>query len=157
MQIRMLPHDAAATRSDDRWLRRPHSNLRRQHWANSARDQIGHLAIREPTRPSIALASELDSKGRAAGKTAVAAGVGWLSGSFDAAGQSNDEGTILVSTLWPRHHSDSSSWRSDVRRHGRGHQKCHRRRQRGPGAGPRLRARPAAARDGGPGSVSRYL
>ena len=63
--------------------------------ANTARDQIGQLAIRGPTRPTVALTSGLDGKGKAARKTAVAAGASWLNGSFEAAGQS-DEGAILV-------------------------------------------------------------
>jgi len=63
---------------------------------STARDQIGHMAIREPTHPTVELFADVDGKGAAAGKTAISAGVGWLGGSFDAAAQSNDEGAALV-------------------------------------------------------------
>ena len=58
--------------------------------SNSERDQIGRMAIRGPSRPSVRLTAELDNKGKAAGKTAAAAGAGWLGASFDAAASSND-------------------------------------------------------------------
>jgi hypothetical protein len=64
-----------------------------------AREQIGHMAVRGPTVPKISLTTDLDGKGAAAGKTAVAAGAGWLGGTFDAAGQSGDEGGALVLAL----------------------------------------------------------
>jgi len=48
------------------------------------------MAIRGPTKPPLALTSTLDTKGKAAGKTAAAAGLGWLGGTFEAAGQSGD-------------------------------------------------------------------
>lgn len=63
---------------------------------STARDQIGHLAIREPAKPPVTLTSELLGRGAAARKTAVSAGMGWLGGSLEAAGQSNDEGAVLV-------------------------------------------------------------
>jgi hypothetical protein len=66
---------------------------------NADRNQIGHLAVRGPSRPSVMLASNLDTKGAAAGKTAASAGLGWLNGTFEAAGQSNDEGAILVAAF----------------------------------------------------------
>jgi len=67
--------------------------------ANASRDQIGLLAVRSSTSPVVTLASELDNKGAAARKTAVAAGVGWLNGSFEAAGQSGSEGALLVAAF----------------------------------------------------------
>jgi hypothetical protein len=64
--------------------------------ANTAREQIGHMAIRGPTRPTVTLAADLDGKGAAAGKTALSAGAGWLGGTMEAAAQSGDEGGILL-------------------------------------------------------------
>ena len=58
--------------------------------SNGVRDQIGRMAIRRPTAPTIKLTAELDSKGQAAGRTAKDAGLGWLSGSLQAAGESGD-------------------------------------------------------------------
>lgn len=67
--------------------------------ANTARAQIGHLAIRGPSRPTVTLADDLDGKGAAAGKTAVSAGTGWLGGTMEAAAQSGGEGAALVLVL----------------------------------------------------------
>ena len=58
--------------------------------SNGVRDQIGRMAIRGPTPPSITLTTELDSKGQAAGRTAKDAGLGWLGGTLQAAGESGD-------------------------------------------------------------------
>lgn len=58
--------------------------------SSDARGDIGRMAIRGPTKPPLALTSTLDTKGKAAGKTAAAAGLGWLGGTFEAAGQSGD-------------------------------------------------------------------
>ena len=64
------------------------------------RDNLGKLAIRTPTTPPINLTANLDTKGKAAGKTALAAGGAWLGGTANAAGQSGDPlGGLLVFTL----------------------------------------------------------
>jgi hypothetical protein len=66
--------------------------------ANTTRDQIGHLAIRSPHAPQVALTSRLLNKGAAARKTAVSASAEWLGGTFEAAG-SAEEGGILVAAF----------------------------------------------------------
>ena len=53
--------------------------------ANSARDQIGRLAVRGPTRPMVMLADDLQGKGAAAGTGAASASAEWISGTVDAA------------------------------------------------------------------------
>jgi len=63
--------------------------------ANQVRNEIHRLAIRNPNPPSISLTSDLDGKGKATGKTAMAAGLGWLGGTMEAAGDSG-EGAGLV-------------------------------------------------------------
>ena len=63
---------------------------------NTARDQIGHLAIRGPTRPTIMLADNLNNKGAAARKTAADAGMSWLNGSFEAAASGGEGGILLA-------------------------------------------------------------
>ena len=67
--------------------------------ATTARAQIGHMAIRGPTRPKVTLTSELNGKGAAAGRTAASASAGWLNGVFEGAGSSGDEGAIFVAAL----------------------------------------------------------
>ena len=68
--------------------------------STSARDEIGRMAIRGPTQPRIALTSELDGKGAAAGKTARDAGLGWLGGTLQAAGETGDPfGAALIATF----------------------------------------------------------
>ena len=67
--------------------------------STDVRDQIGHLAIRGPRAPKVSLTTDLDGKGAAAGKTAVAAGTGWLGGTMEAASQSADEGAALVMVM----------------------------------------------------------
>ncbi len=64
--------------------------------ANSAREQIGRLAIRGPTPPKVTLADELEGKGAAAGKTALSASATWLGGTMEAAAQSGDEGGVFL-------------------------------------------------------------
>ena len=64
--------------------------------ANTAREQIGHMAVRGPTRPTVTLADDLDGKGAAAGKTALSASAGWLGGTMEAAAQSGNEGGVLL-------------------------------------------------------------
>ncbi len=67
--------------------------------ANSAREQIGHLAVRGPTRPNVTLADDLEGKGSAAGKTALSAGAGWLGGTMEVASQGGGEGAVLLLAL----------------------------------------------------------
>jgi len=68
--------------------------------ASTTRDQIGRLAIRGPTAPSVTLTAEVDTKGAAAGKTAKEAGLGWLGGSLQAAGESGDPlGASLIAAF----------------------------------------------------------
>ena len=67
--------------------------------ANSARDQIGRLAVRGPTRPTVTLADELDGKGAAAGKTALNASAGWVGGTINAAADSAGEGGAVLLLL----------------------------------------------------------
>lgn len=63
--------------------------------SNEVRKEIHKLAIRTPTAPRIALTSDLDGKGAATGKSAAAAGLGWLGGTMEAAGDAG-EGAPLV-------------------------------------------------------------
>ena len=66
--------------------------------SSQVRQEIHRLAIRGPSRPKVALTDNLDGKGAATGKTAMAAGLGWLGGSMEAAGQAG-EGALLVLAL----------------------------------------------------------
>ena len=68
--------------------------------STDVRERIGKLAIRTPTSPKIELTANLDTKGKAAGKSALRAGGAWLGGTAGAAGQSGDPlGGLLVLTL----------------------------------------------------------
>ena len=67
--------------------------------ANSARDQIGRLAVRGPTRPMVMLADDLQGKGAAAGTGAASASAEWISGTVDAAADGAGEGGLLVLVL----------------------------------------------------------
>ncbi len=58
--------------------------------ANSVRNEMGRMAVRAPSQPSVTLTADLVNKGEAAGKTAAAAGLGWLGGSLDAAAQTEE-------------------------------------------------------------------
>ena len=64
--------------------------------ANQVRKEIHRLAIRGPDRPKISLTSDLDGKGAATGKTALAAGLGWLGGTMEAAGQAGEGGVLVL-------------------------------------------------------------
>ena len=57
--------------------------------SNAVRKEIGRMAVRAPSKPSVSLTADLDNKGKAAGKTAAAAGVGWLDASFSLAAESD--------------------------------------------------------------------
>lgn len=58
--------------------------------ANTVRNELGRMAVRAASKPPVSLTAELDNKGKAAGKTAAAAGIGWLGGTFEAAGQTGE-------------------------------------------------------------------
>ncbi len=58
--------------------------------SNSVRNEMGRMAVRAPSQPSVALTEDLINKGGAAGKTAAAAGLGWLGGSIEAAAQTGE-------------------------------------------------------------------
>ena len=53
--------------------------------SHAVRSDMGRMAIRGPTTPLVSLTTNVDNKGEAAGKTAAAAGVGWLDASMEAA------------------------------------------------------------------------
>ena len=68
--------------------------------SNAVRKEIGRMAVRAPSKPPVTLTADLDNKGKAAGKTAAAAGLGWLDGSFNAAGESGEPfGAALIIAL----------------------------------------------------------
>jgi len=64
--------------------------------ANSIRNQIGRLAVRGPGSPVLSLTADISSRGEAARNQAVSAGMGWLQGSFDAAGEAGDGGLLVA-------------------------------------------------------------
>jgi hypothetical protein len=67
---------------------------------NAVRNEIGQLAVRAPSEPRISLTDRVDNRGKAAGKTAKSAGVGWLGASLEAAGQSeNGVGAIFLAAF----------------------------------------------------------
>ncbi len=68
--------------------------------STSTRQEIGRMAIRGPTQPHISLTTALDGKGAAAGKTARDAGLGWLGGTLQAAGETGDPfGAALIASF----------------------------------------------------------
>lgn len=58
--------------------------------SNAVRNELGRMAVRAPDKPLVILTADLINKGEAAGKTAAAAGLGWLGGSLDAAAQTEE-------------------------------------------------------------------
>lgn len=66
---------------------------------STARQEIGHLAVRGPTRPKISLTSDLQGKGAAAGRTAASASSSWVNGVVEGAGSSGEEGAIFIAAL----------------------------------------------------------
>ena len=65
--------------------------------SNAVRKEIGRLAVRAPNKPSVSLTADLDNKGEAAGKTAAAAGLGWLSANFSLAAETDNAlGVVFV-------------------------------------------------------------
>ena len=65
--------------------------------STDVRDSIGHMAVRVDHVPTVSLASDLDTKGKAAGKTALASGAAWLGGTAQAAAGTGDPfGGVLV-------------------------------------------------------------
>jgi len=63
---------------------------------NSLRSEIGRLAIRSPSTPSVSLTADLDNKGEAAANIATSAGAGWLGGTAQAAGETGEPITASV-------------------------------------------------------------
>jgi len=58
--------------------------------STEVRNQIGLLAVRTPGQPHVNLTTDLDTKGKAAGKTALAAGSVWLGGTAQAAAETGE-------------------------------------------------------------------
>ncbi|HEY5646665.1 MAG TPA: hypothetical protein VIS76_12020, partial [Pseudomonadales bacterium] len=64
--------------------------------SNHVRKEIHRLAVRGPTAPTVSLTSDLDGKGAATGKTAVAAGAVWLGGTMQAAGDAAEAAPLVL-------------------------------------------------------------
>lgn len=64
--------------------------------SNEVRKAVHRLAVRGPSPPTVSLTSDLDGKGAATGKTAAAAGLGWLGGTMQAAGEAGDGGALVL-------------------------------------------------------------
>jgi len=58
--------------------------------STEVRNQIGLLAVRTSGQPRVHLTADLDTKGKAAGKTALAAGSVWLGGTAQAAAETGE-------------------------------------------------------------------
>ena len=56
--------------------------------SNSVRNEMGRMAVRAPSKPPVMLTADLVNKGGAAGRTAAAAGLGWLGCRIEAAAHS---------------------------------------------------------------------
>ncbi len=64
--------------------------------ANQVRSQIQKLAIRGPGKPTISLTNDLDSRGKATGKAALSAGLGWLNLTMQAAAEADEAGIFVL-------------------------------------------------------------
>lgn len=64
--------------------------------SNEVRKAVHRLAVRGPSPPKVSLTSDLDGKGAATGKTAAAAGLGWLGGTMEAAGDAGEGGALVL-------------------------------------------------------------
>ncbi len=58
--------------------------------STEVRNQLGRLAVRTSSQPRVDLTADLDTKGKAAGKTALAAGSVWLGGTAQAAAETGE-------------------------------------------------------------------
>ncbi len=64
--------------------------------STEVRAQIGRLAVRAPLPPQVKLTAALDTKGKAAGKTALSAGGAWLGGTAGAAAETGEPITFAL-------------------------------------------------------------
>ena len=64
--------------------------------SNELRNQIHRLAVRDPTQPKASLTSDLDGKGKATGKSARDAGLLWLGGTMEAAGDAGEAAPLVL-------------------------------------------------------------